>query len=161
MTCDDQKRCDRAADWRGLHCAATIIVGNARALGGKHRDRGAGVAEVARRFAAGIVILFASAAQTRRPFHRTMDTNDAIETAHAFPDAVIVPVHCEGWQQVARMERSEIRDQASNAKTWMAPQLGPARVAHIISAASRVNWDCPALRQVKRPKPSNFAPGSS
>ncbi|HEU5020016.1 MAG TPA: MBL fold metallo-hydrolase, partial [Pseudolabrys sp.] len=23
--------------------------------------------------------------------------NDAIETAHAFPDAVIVPVHCAGW----------------------------------------------------------------
>jgi hypothetical protein len=26
-----------------------------------------------------------------------MDTNDAIETAHAFPDATIVPVHYEGW----------------------------------------------------------------
>jgi hypothetical protein len=27
-----------------------------------------------------------------------MDSNDAIETAHAFADAVIVPVHCEGWK---------------------------------------------------------------
>lgn len=27
-----------------------------------------------------------------------MDTNDAIETSQAFADAVIVPVHCEGWQ---------------------------------------------------------------
>jgi hypothetical protein len=26
-----------------------------------------------------------------------MDTNDAIETAHAFPDATIIPLHCEGW----------------------------------------------------------------
>ena len=26
-----------------------------------------------------------------------MDTNDAIETAHAFPDAIIVPVHHHGW----------------------------------------------------------------
>jgi hypothetical protein len=26
-----------------------------------------------------------------------MDTNDAIETAAAFPDATIVPVHHEGW----------------------------------------------------------------
>ena len=26
-----------------------------------------------------------------------MNTNDAIETAHAFLDAVIVPVHYEGW----------------------------------------------------------------
>jgi L-ascorbate metabolism protein UlaG (beta-lactamase superfamily) len=58
----------------------------------------AGVAEVARRFGAGIVILFAGAAQTRGPFHLTMDSNDAIETAHAFADAVIVPVHCEGWK---------------------------------------------------------------
>jgi hypothetical protein len=26
-----------------------------------------------------------------------MDTNDAIETARAFPDAVIVPLHTDGW----------------------------------------------------------------
>jgi hypothetical protein len=26
-----------------------------------------------------------------------MDTNDAIETAQAFPNAVIIPVHYEGW----------------------------------------------------------------
>jgi hypothetical protein len=26
-----------------------------------------------------------------------MDTNDTIETARAFPDAVIVPVHIDGW----------------------------------------------------------------
>ena len=56
-----------------------------------------GVAEVARRFPAGIVLLFAGAARTRGPFNLTMDTNDAIETAHAFPRATIVPVHCEGW----------------------------------------------------------------
>jgi L-ascorbate metabolism protein UlaG (beta-lactamase superfamily) len=56
-----------------------------------------GVAEVARRFKAGVVLPFAGAAQTRGPFHLTMDTNDTIETAHAFPDAVIVPVHTDGW----------------------------------------------------------------
>jgi L-ascorbate metabolism protein UlaG (beta-lactamase superfamily) len=56
-----------------------------------------GVAEVARRFKAGVVLPFAGAAQTRGPFHLTMDTNDAIETARAFPDAVIVPVHTDGW----------------------------------------------------------------
>ena len=26
-----------------------------------------------------------------------MDTNDTIETAHAFGDAVIVPLHTDGW----------------------------------------------------------------
>ena len=56
-----------------------------------------GVAEVARRFKAGVVLPFAGAAQTRGPFHLTMDTNDTIETERAFSDAVIVPVHTDGW----------------------------------------------------------------
>ena len=56
-----------------------------------------GVAEVARRFKCRVVLPFAGAAQTRGPFHLTMDTNDTIETARAFPDAVIVPLHTEGW----------------------------------------------------------------
>jgi L-ascorbate metabolism protein UlaG (beta-lactamase superfamily) len=56
-----------------------------------------GVAEVARRFRVSTVLLFAGAARTRGPFNLTMDTNDAIETAHAFPDATIVSVHSEGW----------------------------------------------------------------
>ena len=56
-----------------------------------------GVAEVAKRFSAGVVLPFAGAAQTRGPFHLTMDTNDTIETARAFPNAVIVPVHTDGW----------------------------------------------------------------
>lgn len=59
-----------------------------------------GVAEVAKRFKAGIVLPFAGAAQTRGPFHITMDTNDTIETARAFPDAVIVPVHHDGWKHL-------------------------------------------------------------
>jgi len=56
-----------------------------------------GVAEIARRFAPRLVILFAGAAKPRGPFHVTMDNNDAIEAAHAFPDARIVGVHNDGW----------------------------------------------------------------
>ena len=56
-----------------------------------------GVAEVAKRFKAGVVMPFAGAAQTRGPFHLTMDVNDTIETARAFGDAVIVPLHTDGW----------------------------------------------------------------
>ncbi|WP_213772287.1 MBL fold metallo-hydrolase [Bradyrhizobium sp. dw_78] len=67
-----------------------------------------GVAEVARRFKAGVVIPFAGAAQTRGPFHLTMDTNDAIETARAFPDAVIVPLHTDGWAHF-RQSASDLR----------------------------------------------------
>jgi L-ascorbate metabolism protein UlaG (beta-lactamase superfamily) len=61
-----------------------------------------GVAQVARRFAVGVVVLFAGAAQTRGPFHLTMDTNDAIETAHAFPVALIVPIHHDGWAHLTQ-----------------------------------------------------------
>ena len=61
-----------------------------------------GVAEVARRFAIGIVVLFAGSARTRGPFNLTMNTNDAIETAHAFADAVIVPVHYDGWAHLTQ-----------------------------------------------------------
>ena len=53
-----------------------------------------GVAGVARRFHPGVVLLFAGAARTRGPFNLTMNTNDAIGTAHSFPDATIVPIHC-------------------------------------------------------------------
>src|SRR4029077_14762987 len=53
--------------------------------------------EIARRFKCGLVLPFAGAAQTRGPFHLTMDTNDTIETARAFPDALIVPLHTDGW----------------------------------------------------------------
>jgi L-ascorbate metabolism protein UlaG (beta-lactamase superfamily) len=56
-----------------------------------------GVAEVARRFKPRLVVVFAGAAKPRGPFHVTMDNNDAIETAHAFPQAKIVAVHNDGW----------------------------------------------------------------
>jgi L-ascorbate metabolism protein UlaG (beta-lactamase superfamily) len=57
-----------------------------------------GVAEVARRYKPRVVMAFAGAAQTRGPFHLTMSVNDAIETARAFPDARIVPLHYHGWK---------------------------------------------------------------
>jgi len=57
-----------------------------------------GVAEVARRFKPALVILNAGSAEPRGRFHVTMDANDAIETAHAFPHARIVAVHNEGWK---------------------------------------------------------------
>ncbi|MDB5531638.1 MAG: fold metallo-hydrolase [Devosia sp.] len=56
-----------------------------------------GMAEVARRFRPKVVVLFAGAAEPRGRFHMTMGSNDALEAAHAFPDAAIVAVHDEGW----------------------------------------------------------------
>lgn len=69
-----------------------------------------GTAEVARRFAPRLVILFAGAAKTRGAFHLTMDTNDALEVAHAFPSATLVPVHYDGWAHF-----SESRGDLENA----------------------------------------------
>lgn len=57
-----------------------------------------GVAEVARRYQPPLVILFAGSAKTRGSFHLTMDSNDAIETAHAFKNAKLVAIHTDGWR---------------------------------------------------------------
>jgi len=36
-----------------------------------------------------------------------MNTNNAIETAHAFPHAVIVPVYCDSWAHLSQ-DRSDL-----------------------------------------------------
>jgi L-ascorbate metabolism protein UlaG (beta-lactamase superfamily) len=56
-----------------------------------------GIKEVAEKFKPEYVFIFAGAAKPRGPFNVTMDTNDAIDTAFAFPAATIIPVHFEGW----------------------------------------------------------------
>jgi L-ascorbate metabolism protein UlaG (beta-lactamase superfamily) len=57
-----------------------------------------GTAEVARKFHPRIVLPFVGGAMTARgPIYLTMNTNDAISLAAAFPYATLVPVHHEGW----------------------------------------------------------------
>ncbi|MFL6550933.1 MAG: MBL fold metallo-hydrolase [Povalibacter sp.] len=56
-----------------------------------------GTAEIARRYAPRVVLLFGGAACVRGPFHLTMNTNDAVEAAMAFRNATLVPVHHDGW----------------------------------------------------------------
>lgn len=56
-----------------------------------------GTAEVARRFSPKVVVMFTGAAEPRGRFHMTMGSEDALEVAHAFPDAKLVSVHNEGW----------------------------------------------------------------
>jgi len=57
----------------------------------------AGTAEVAQRFSPRLLMLFTGSAEPRGAFHMTMDANDALEAAHAFPAAKLVAVHNEGW----------------------------------------------------------------
>lgn len=68
-----------------------------------------GVAEVARRFAPEVVLLFAGAAMTRGPFHLTMDTNDALELAAHFPGATLVPLHHDGWRHFTQSAADLLR----------------------------------------------------
>ncbi len=56
-----------------------------------------GIKLVAERFKPGYVFIFAGAARPRGPFNVTMSSNDAIDTAFAFPLARIIPLHHEGW----------------------------------------------------------------
>ncbi|HMN70773.1 MAG TPA: MBL fold metallo-hydrolase [Rhodoblastus sp.] len=67
-----------------------------------------GVAEVARRYRPKIVVLFTGSAEPRGKFHMTMDANDALEAAHAFPEAAIVAVHNDGWAHFIESE-AELR----------------------------------------------------
>jgi L-ascorbate metabolism protein UlaG (beta-lactamase superfamily) len=63
-----------------------------------------GIAEVARRFTPATVLIFGGAAQPRGPFNVTMGANDAIDTAQAFPEAQIVPLHHEGWEHYTQTQ---------------------------------------------------------
>jgi L-ascorbate metabolism protein UlaG (beta-lactamase superfamily) len=58
-----------------------------------------GVAEVARRFAVQVAVLFAGAARVREvgPAALTFTAAEAVAAAQSFSDAVIVPLHFEGW----------------------------------------------------------------
>lgn len=58
-----------------------------------------GVAEIARRFAVRVALLFAGAARVREvgPAALTFTADDAVAAARAFGDALVIPLHFEGW----------------------------------------------------------------
>jgi hypothetical protein len=64
-----------------------------------------GVSAVSKKYSPSFVFLFAGAARTRGPFNLTMSTNDAIDTAFAFPNAHIIPLHFEGWKHFTQDNR--------------------------------------------------------
>lgn len=75
-----------------------------------------GVKEVARRFPVRSVVLFAGAAciKFRGPFHLTMNCDDALATARAFPQARIYPVHHQGWEHFTE-DQQNLTDAFSRA----------------------------------------------
>jgi L-ascorbate metabolism protein UlaG (beta-lactamase superfamily) len=56
-----------------------------------------GLRAIAERFEPRLLLLNAGSAEPRGRFHVTMDSNDVIETAAAFPNAKIAAIHNEGW----------------------------------------------------------------
>jgi len=67
------------------------------------------VAEVARHAQVRTAILFLGAATVRAvgPFPLTFTAEGAVEAAHAFGDAAIVPLHFEGWEHFTE-SRAEV-----------------------------------------------------
>ena len=68
-----------------------------------------GTREVAGRFRPRVVLAFAGDARVCGPFYLTMDSNDVIEAAAAFPDALIVPVHHDGRRHFTESQDDLIR----------------------------------------------------
>jgi L-ascorbate metabolism protein UlaG (beta-lactamase superfamily) len=56
-----------------------------------------GTAEIPRRFSPKLVMLYTGSAEPRGRFRMTMGSEDALQAAHAFPDAALVAIHNEGW----------------------------------------------------------------
>jgi L-ascorbate metabolism protein UlaG (beta-lactamase superfamily) len=59
-----------------------------------------GVPEVAKRFEVRVAFLFIGAARVREvgPAHLTLTADEAVTAVRAFPDAIVVPLHFEGWE---------------------------------------------------------------
>jgi len=66
-----------------------------------------GIAEVSRRFAVWIAILFMGAARVPEvgQAHLTFTAQEGIEAARAFSDAAIIPLHYDGWAHFTESRR--------------------------------------------------------
>ncbi|MEN0053805.1 MAG: MBL fold metallo-hydrolase [Mucilaginibacter sp.] len=56
-----------------------------------------GVAQVAKKYKPAYIFANAGGAQPRGPFFVTMSTNDVLDTSYVFPEAIVIPLHYEGW----------------------------------------------------------------
>ncbi len=55
------------------------------------------IEKLAERIKPAYAFIFAGAARPRGPFNVTMSTNDALDTAAAFRESILIPLHSEGW----------------------------------------------------------------
>jgi L-ascorbate metabolism protein UlaG (beta-lactamase superfamily) len=86
-----------------------------------------GVEEVARRADVRVAFLFMGAARVREvgPAHLTMTADEGVLAARAMPDAVIVPLHYEGWGHFsegrAEIERAFSTAGLGDRLQWLSP----------------------------------------
>jgi L-ascorbate metabolism protein UlaG (beta-lactamase superfamily) len=86
-----------------------------------------GVEEVARRADVRVAFLFMGAARVREvgPAHLTMTADEGVMVARAMPDAVIVPLHFEGWEHFsegrAQIERAFADAGVEDRLCWLTP----------------------------------------
>lgn len=86
-----------------------------------------GVAEVARRFHSDAAFLFVGAARVSEvgPAHLTFTADEAVEAARAFADALVVPLHYEGWTHFsegrADIERAFVAAGLGHRVRWLPP----------------------------------------
>jgi len=86
-----------------------------------------GVEEVARRADVRVAFLFMGAARVREvgPAHLTMTADEGVLVARAMPNAMIVPLHYEGWAHFsegrAEIQRVFAAEGLSNRLCWLTP----------------------------------------
>lgn len=68
-----------------------------------------GIKAVAQKFHPAYVFAFAGAARARGPFNLTMGVNDVLDTASVFKDAIIIPLHFEGWSHYTESEKELVQ----------------------------------------------------
>ncbi len=75
-----------------------------------------GVREVAERFPVRVAVLFMGAARVPEvgPAHLTFTAQEAVAAARAFADALVVPLHYEGWAHFSE-SRAQVEDAFASA----------------------------------------------
>ncbi len=94
-----------------------------------------GIAEVGRRFSVQVAILFMGAARVPEvgPAPLTFTADEAVEAARVFADAVIIPLHYDGWAHYSESRR-QIEDAFTSAGLERRLQwMEPGRASAVIS----------------------------
>jgi L-ascorbate metabolism protein UlaG (beta-lactamase superfamily) len=86
-----------------------------------------GIAEVGRRYKPAVALLFTGAARLREvgPAHLTLTAAEAVSAARALGEALIVPLHFEGWahfsESAPEITRAFTAGRLADRLRWLVP----------------------------------------